>query len=259
MEGTRSDATTVVVEVGRSDDSAVEGTDYTAVDAITVTIESNQGSGTATFTLSPVNDAIDEDDETVSVSGTTSVTGLSITSTEVTITDDDTRGVTVEPTTLLVGEGSSETYTVVLTSQPTESVTVSVRVSGDDDITVNESSLTFTTGNWSTAQTVTVSAAEDGDTAAGTATISHTVTSSGDYSGVTASSVSVTERDLNTMTLDKLTVVLSVSPDEVSENSSGQVVTVTGTLIGGTRSESNQCECIRWVRAVRHQGQILQS
>ena len=229
--GTRGDATTVSVSVGSG--TATSGTDFAPVGAITLTIAANQTSGTATFTLSPVNDAIDEDNETVSVSGTTTAIGLSITSTQVTITDDDTRGVTVTPTILTIDEGSSEEYTVVLTSQPTAAVTVSVTKSGDDDITVNKASLTFTASNWNTAQTVTVNAAEDGDAAAGTATITHGVTSSSDYSSETASPVSVTERDNDSAST---IVTLRVSPDEVSESSSGQVVTVTGTLNGGTRA-----------------------
>ena len=232
-ESTRTDATTVSVTVGSG--TATSGTDFATVGAITLTIAANQASGEATFTLSPVNDAIDEDNETVSVSGTTKATGLGITSTQVTITDDDDRGVTVTPTTLKIDEGGSETYTVVLTSQPTESVTVSVTKTGDSDIAANKTSLTFTASNWNTAQTVMVSAAEDDDAAHGTATIAHGVTSSGDYSGETASSVSVTERDKDSAST---TVTLRVSPDEVSESSSSQVVTVTGTLNGGTRADA---------------------
>ena len=53
------------------------------------------------------------------------------------------------------------TYTVVLTSQPTGPVTVTPsHSSGDADVTVSEA-LTFTALNWATAQTVTVSAAQD--------------------------------------------------------------------------------------------------
>ena len=62
----------------------------------TVTIAAEQTSGTGTFTLTPVSDDVDEDNETVSVGGT--VTGLTVTAAEVTITDDDERGVTVSPT-----------------------------------------------------------------------------------------------------------------------------------------------------------------
>ena len=105
-------------------------------------------------------------------------------------------GVTVTPTALTVPEGSSAKYTVVLTSQPSADVTISLSFASgsDEDITVDKTSLAFTTDNWDTAQTVTVSAAEDTDTANGTATIDHTV-SGGGYDNVSVSSVTATEAD----------------------------------------------------------------
>ena len=42
----------------------------------------------------------------------------------VTLTDDDTKGVTISETTLAFGEASSGSYTVKLNSQPTQDVTV---------------------------------------------------------------------------------------------------------------------------------------
>ena len=105
-------------------------------------------------------------------------------------------GVTVTPTALTVVEGDSVKYTVVLTTEPSNNVTISVSLAAgsDADITVDKTSLTFTTDNWSTAQEVTVSAAEDDDALNGTATIEHTA-SGGGYAGVTVSSVTVTELD----------------------------------------------------------------
>ena len=69
-------------------------------------------------------------------------------------------GVTVTPTALTITEGSSAKYTVVLTSQPSADVTISLSfASGSDaDITVDNISLTFTMDNWNVAQEVTVSA-----------------------------------------------------------------------------------------------------
>ena len=230
--GARTVATTVTVSIGDASDSATSGTDYTSVNDFTVTIAAEQTSGTGTFTLTPVSDDVDENNETVSVGGT--VTGLTVTADEVTITDDDERGVTVSPTSLTVAEGGSKTYTVVLDSEPTAAVTVSITASGDSDISVQQSSLTFTAGDWNMAQTVTVDAAADVDAAHGTATIAHGVTSGGDYAGVTASSVTVTERDTNSQST---TVTLRVSPSSVSESGSA-TVTVTGTLNGGTRSDA---------------------
>ena len=105
-------------------------------------------------------------------------------------------GVTVTPTTLSVPEGSNAKYTVVLDTKPSTNVTISVSFASgsDEDITVDKSSLTFTTDNWDTAQEVTVSAAEDDDALNGAATIEHTA-SGGGYAGVTVSSVTATEAD----------------------------------------------------------------
>ena len=85
--------------------NTASSSDFASVSNFTLTIAANQPSGNATFTLNPVNDSVDESDETISVSGTTSATGLTVTGTEVTITDDDTRGVMVTPTTLSIQEG----------------------------------------------------------------------------------------------------------------------------------------------------------
>ena len=85
---------------------------------------------------------------------------------------------------LEVPEGGTATYTVGLTVKPTAAVTVAVssQSGGDADLTVSPSSLTFATGDWSTAQTVTVSAAEDADAVDGEATFEHRA-SGGDYAG----------------------------------------------------------------------------
>ena len=95
------------------------------------------------------------------------------------------QGVTVEPTTLSVAEGASNTYTVVLATQPTADVTVTAG-SSDTAVATVSAALTFSADDWATAQTITVSGV-----AAGDATISHTV-SGGDYGGVAAPQVGVT-------------------------------------------------------------------
>ena len=97
--------------------------------------------------------------------------------------------ITLTPSTSLsVAEGGSETYTVALNNPPSGNVTVAIgyQSGGDDDITVNSTSLSFSTSNYATPQTVTVSAREDNDSLAGTRTITHTA-SGGGYANVTAS------------------------------------------------------------------------
>ena len=70
-------------------------------------------------------------------------------------------------------------YQVALDSQPRGPVTVSVTPAADSDpdLGATPAGLTFTTSNWNTGQTVTVSAADDQDGTVGTATFRHTATS----------------------------------------------------------------------------------
>ena len=69
-------------------------------------------------------------------------------------------------------------------------------MSGDGDVSVSAEVLTFTGGNWSTAQAVTVTVAQDDDADDDEATIAHTVAGA-DYeaNGVTAAPVAVTVDD----------------------------------------------------------------
>ena len=93
-------------------------------------------------------------------------------------------------------------------------------------MTLAPSPLTFTTENWDTAQTVTVSAAADADATNDTATVTHAV-SGGDYGSEAVADVSVTVSDDETVSTG---VVLSVNPEKVSEDAVTTTVTVTGTL-----------------------------
>ena len=183
----RTEDTEVTVAV--SGGTATEGEDFAAVADFMVTIAAGETSGSGSFVLAPVDDAVDESDETVLVAGTAS--GLAAPAVVVTITDDDERGVAVMPTALTVPEGGGGAYEVSLASQPTSNVTVTV-VSDDSEVTVDRSSLTFTASSWSTAQTVTVSARDDElveDDA--TARLIHAVSGDG-YGSVAVDAVTVT-------------------------------------------------------------------
>ena len=111
----------------------------------------------------------------------------------VTVTENDTAGVTIEPAALSVVAGRSNEYTVKLATQPTSEVTVTISGHASTDVslsgpTLSSDTLTFTTDNWSMAQTVTVSAAEN--TATGKVTLTHAVAGA-DYASVTAEPVVV--------------------------------------------------------------------
>ncbi|MBF2754991.1 MAG: hypothetical protein ISN29_07005, partial [Gammaproteobacteria bacterium AqS3] len=123
-------------------------------------------------TVSAADDS-DKADDTATVS----LTGDGITSGSVSVTvdDDDDSSVGLTLSALeAVTEGGSKTFTVKLAAQPGNARRITLTVTGDSDITVSPASLDFTTSNWSTAQTVTVSAAQDADKADDTSTISLT-------------------------------------------------------------------------------------
>ena len=110
-------------------------------------------------------------------------------------------GVTVSETALTVPEGGSASYTVVLETQPTADVTITVARSpgGDEDLTASPDTLTFTNSNWSMQQTVTILAAEDEDGEDGVAAFNHSAASPGTvYDGLPAPSVRTTEDDNDT-------------------------------------------------------------
>ena len=125
----RSAATTVTVKVGDSGDAATEGTDYATVDDFTLTIASGATSGTAKFNIDPTQDAIDEGTgETLSISGTTDASGLSVSATQMTIADDDaTPTVTLALSKSSIPEnGGSTTVTATLSGVSSAATTVTV-------------------------------------------------------------------------------------------------------------------------------------
>ena len=67
---TYASAITIRVKVGEGTDSALEGTDYANVADFDLTLDATDASAETTFSLDPMDDALDEDSETLSVTGT---------------------------------------------------------------------------------------------------------------------------------------------------------------------------------------------
>ena len=177
--------------------TATRNSDYTMPD--TIAIAAGQRSGTASIVIT--NDAVDESDETVTV-GVFADTGYATLAadTTLTITDDDTAGVSITAANpFSVSEGATATYTVVLDSQPTADVTVAASSGDTGAASVSPASRVFTATNWNTAQTFTVSGVADTDTNDETVGISHSVTSTDtQYANTLVSTVSVSVSDTTT-------------------------------------------------------------
>ena len=133
--------------------------------------------------------------------------------------------VTIYPTSLSVPEDGNNTYSIVLNVQPTADVTVGVTAPSGSNISANPLQLTFTASNYNEPQAVTVTAGMDDNTVDDMVTVSHTVSGSGDYQGVTADDVQVTVLEMPD-NANAPPVFTSESTFEVDENE-----TMAGTVI----------------------------
>ena len=234
-ETARPQATPVTVSV--SGGTAAAGTDYSAVENFTVTIDAGKTSGAATFTLTPVDDEVDEPDKTVVVTGTTTASGLSVAPADgvtVTITDDDPRPKpALELTHTSISEdGGVSTVTATLDrpSSAVTTITVShapVSPTSSSDFTRSGSTLTIAPGDTASTGTVTITGRNNNTHQP----ISRAVVVIG--SAANSQGVRRPDNRLLTIVEDDVAstkVTLSVSPASVSEGGGAGTVTVTATL-----------------------------
>ncbi|MFZ5784875.1 MAG: S-layer homology domain-containing protein, partial [Acidobacteriota bacterium] len=118
-------------------------------------------------------------------------------------TDDDTAGITVSPTSGLVTSeaGAAATFTVVLTSQPTANVSVGLSSSDTSEGTISPASVVFTSANWATPQTVTLTGVDDlivDGTIAYSAITAPAASADPAYSGLNAADVAASNTDDDT-------------------------------------------------------------
>ena len=202
-----------------------------------------------TLTVTGVDDTVDQSSDrmvTISHTATSTDTGYNGLSASVTATvvDNDTVGVTItesgSPPATSVDEfidGLTDTYTVVLDSEPAASVEIAVTSGDTGAATVSPATLTFTTSNWQTAQTVTVTGVDDGvdQSSDRTATISHSATSTDPlYSGIGIDDVTVTVVDDDMV---GVTIIETDGTTMVTE-ASGPAHTDTYTVALGNRPTS---------------------
>ena len=233
-KGAFTEDTEITISV--EDSTATAGSDFVAVSGFTLTIPANELSGTAAFTLTPIDDGVIEDPEVLRIIG--AATDLTMSPAEgvtVQVDDDDERGVAIDPAVLKINEGQTGAYAVTLTSVPTGTVTVTHSLPADAPVTALPASLTFNAMEWDTPQTVTVTAAADADADDENARIGHSVAGA-DYgaNSVTAEDVAVTVTDDEK---PSTAIVLEASPDTVAEAGGGQTVTVSAALVGAALKE----------------------
>ena len=201
--------TTVTVTVSSDDTGAA------TVSGSTLRFTTSNWNTARKVTVRGVNDT-DSGDETVTITNTASggeYAGVTETVT-VTVDDDDTPGITFTPAARTIREGATGTYDVKLNTAPTADVTVAIS-SDNPDVTLNKSSLTFTTVNYATNQRVTVTAGQDADAADGTANLTHRP-SGGDYGSGQNKTFMVTVPDDDTAGLILSAMTLGV--DEAGQN-----------------------------------------
>ncbi|WP_345261646.1 BspA family leucine-rich repeat surface protein [Marivirga lumbricoides] len=221
----KSSSKDVTVTLSYSGTAIGSGTDYTTAtgtNATSVTeIVIPSGSTTGSVEVTAVDDFLDENDETITVTISSPINATLSANIEVTttITDNDATGVTVSAisgnTTEDIG---SATFTVKLNSQPTADVVIALSSNDTSEGTV-QASITITPSNWNTAQTVTVTGVDD-DIIDGNITykvVTGDITSAdGNYSALTASDISDisvinTDNDAAGFTLSKTTATTSES------------------------------------------------
>ncbi len=198
-------APTANVTIGLSSSNTAEGT----VAPSSVTFTTANWNTPQTVTVTGVDDAVVDGNVSYTIvtaaatSTDSNYSGLDASDVSVTNIDNDVAGspgITVNPTSGLTTTeaGGTATFTIVLDSAPTANVTIGLSSSDTTEGTVSPSSITFTTGNWSSPLSVTVTGVDD-LTVDGN--ISYTIVTAaatsadGNYSGLNASDVSVTNTD----------------------------------------------------------------
>lgn len=218
-----------------------------------------------TVTVTGVDDADTTDGaSTLSLMGT----GLDTLMIAVTVRDDDRQAILSSAATLSITEGGSATTNLTLAAQPTTNVVVNAVSSAPNAASVAPASVTFTPQNWNQAQTLTVTARQDDDTANGAALIGFsaagvddvivpvTITDD-DQQAIVANpaAVNVTEGRTGPLSVRLAFVPLGdVTVSLTSSNPAAVTVTPASLVFNGSNYASPQTV---WVQGL-HDGDLLQ-
>ncbi|MEM7415427.1 MAG: hypothetical protein AAF389_08020 [Gemmatimonadota bacterium] len=174
-ESGTTDDFTVVLDAQPTDDVVLTVTSgdlgEVTVDLSTLTFTNGNWNLPQTVTVTGANDVIDDGDQvtlvTIAIDQPATQDlwdGLPNQTVSVTTNDEDEVGVTATETlgtTVVTEAGSSDSFNVVLNAQPASDVVITVTSGDTGEATVDVSSLTFTSGDWNSPQTVTVTGVDD--------------------------------------------------------------------------------------------------
>ena len=192
----QSGGATTVTEGGGTDDFTLVLNAQPASDVVLSVVSSDTGevttgAATVTFTngnwdtpqsvtLTGVNDDVDDGNvnstitiAVVDASSSNEFDNVADQTFTVANTDDDDAAFTVTPSATTVTEGATVTVSVVLQTAPTTNVMIDISTSDATELSLSTVTLTFTAGNWSTTQQITLTAVDDTDTD-GTSTVNVT-------------------------------------------------------------------------------------
>ena len=182
--------------------SGASGTDL-AVSPATLEFTTSDWGTAQTVTVTAADDD-DTSDDTATLSNTAAgggYDGAAQVPVSVTVVDDDDPSLVVDPTSVTVDEGDTAgadpgmTYTVKLATQPTGAVEVTITGTASTEVSLDKSTLRFTSTDWNTAQTVRVTAGSDDGADDDEVTLTHTAAGGGYGSETETVAVNVRDDD----------------------------------------------------------------
>eukprot|EP01059_Diplonema_ambulator_P033987 TRINITY_DN7402_c1_g1_i14.p1 TRINITY_DN7402_c1_g1~~TRINITY_DN7402_c1_g1_i14.p1 ORF type:complete len:6208 (+),score=1187.89 TRINITY_DN7402_c1_g1_i14:70-18693(+) len=241
-EGGESDNFTIVLQTKPSSSVTISFSgDSTEgrIEPSTITFNTRNWNVPTMVTVTGLDDWVDDGDVLYSIKASIDTAdpkyaSISLEPIPVKNLDDDTRGITIKPTTRLMTTegGAKDTFTMVLDSQPTGDVSITLQSSNVNEGTVSPTRVLFTVSSWNTPATLTVTGVQDtlqdGDVVYQVTT---TLVSSADakYNGLRVADVSVVNIDDDTPGIAMNPPRLNVSEDGASATLSIQLKSVPTT------------------------------
>lgn len=133
----------------------------------TLVFDSSNWNTPQTVSVSAVDDYRAQGSRTASIghesqSADPAYSGIAVAGVEVAIVDNDAAGIVVtesDGSTQVTEGGAPDTYSIALTSEPTNPVTITLN--SDVQLSASPTTLVFEASNWSTPQSVTIAAVDD--------------------------------------------------------------------------------------------------